>query len=391
MSTPIKRLEIIKNAIELEDDDIILSQLARLRSEAFDDELLSIVTALENQNYTAAMAAITAWLQSQRAMTQWRDPQVAASKLELKALEERLRDLIDRRNARVQQLDEFNDLYFSRLGPLMSQILQLRKTLAELNLRRQQAEARRREEDYRRCQQYMSQAVDVLSTLTQRWRELPADSVQAAETRKLLQQQSDLIANLLAEAQELERGLTREEEEEPARQARDEANEEYEKYREQHHDAEVRMRKGKALSEEDQNELKRLWRQASKLCHPDLVADDLKDEANTMMVQLNQAKQRGDVKAIRSLVARLQQGFEPIMASDRLNDLERIRKKMAQVREQIDTLLSELAELEKEESWLLVSTLNNMESYFTQQEKALREVRTALEHQVNEAQLDSAA
>jgi DnaJ-domain-containing protein 1 len=391
MSTPIKRLEIIKNAIELEDDDIILSQLARLRSEAFDDELLAIVTALENQNYTAAMAAITAWLQSQRAMTQWRDPQVAASKLELKALEERLRDLIDRRNARVQQLDEFNDLYFSRLGPLMSQILQLRKTLAELNLRRQQAEARRREEDYRRCQQYMSQAVEVLATLTQRWRELPADSVQAAETRKLLQQQSDLIANLLAEAQELERGLTREEEDEPARQARDEANEEYEKYREQHHDAEVRLRKGKALSEEDQNELKRLWRQASKLCHPDLVADDLKDEANTMMVQLNQAKQRGDVKAIRSLVARLQQGFEPIMASDRLNDLERIRKKMAQVREQIDTLVSELAELEKEESWLLVSTLNNMESYFTQQEKALREVRTALELQVNEAQLDSAA
>lgn len=110
--------------------------------------------------------------------------------------------------------------------------------------------------------------------LTQRWRDLPADSVQAAEARKQLQQQSNLIANLLAEALELESGLTREEE--PARQARDEANEEYEKYREQHHDAEMRLRKGNNLSEEDQNELKRLWRQASKLCHPDLVADDLK-------------------------------------------------------------------------------------------------------------------
>ena len=70
--------------------------------------------ALEQKNYTAAIAAIVAWLQSQRAVTPWRDPQVAASKLELKVLEERLRDLIDRRNARVQQLDEFNDLYFSR-------------------------------------------------------------------------------------------------------------------------------------------------------------------------------------------------------------------------------------------------------------------------------------
>ncbi len=123
MSTPIKRLEIIKNAIELEDDDIIRSQLKRLKEEAFDDELLSIVAALEQKNYTAALRAITAWLQSQRAVTPWRDPQLAASKLELKALEERLRDLIDRRNARVQQLDEFNDLYFSRLGPLMQQIL----------------------------------------------------------------------------------------------------------------------------------------------------------------------------------------------------------------------------------------------------------------------------
>ncbi|MNP72413.1 hypothetical protein D3C76_1689650 [compost metagenome] len=90
-------------------------------------------------------------------------------------------------------------------------------------------------------------------------------------------------------------------------------------------------------------------------------------------------------------MARLQQGFEPLMASDRLNDLERIRKKMAQVREQIDTLVNELAELEKEESWLLVSSLSNMESYFAQQEKALHDVRSALEHQVNEAQLDEVA
>lgn len=389
MSTPIKRLEIIKNAIELEDDDIIVSQLTRLKNEAFNDELLAIVAALEEKNYTAAMTAITAWLQSQRALTQWRDPQVAASKLELKALEERLRDLIDRRNARVQQLDEFNDLYLNRLGPLMTQILQLRKNLAELNLRRKLAERQRREEDYRRCQQYMAQALDVLAMLTTRWRDLPADSVQAADARKELQQQSDLIANLLAEAQELETGLTREEE--PARQARDEASDEYEKYREQQHDAEIRFRKGRQLSEEDQTELKRLWRQASKLCHPDLVADELKDEANAMMVQLNQAKHRGDVKAIRSLVARLHQGFEPMMASDRLNDLERIRKKMAQVREQIDTLVAELAELEKEESWLLVSSLSNMDAYFTQQEKALSEVRAALERQVSEAQLDAVA
>ncbi len=50
---------------------------------------------------------------------------------------------------------------------------------------------------------------------------------------------------------------------------------------------------------------------------------------------------------------------------------------MAQVREQIDTPVNELAELEKEESRLLVSSLSNMEAYFAQQEKALRGMRLA--------------
>lgn len=52
--------------------------------------------------------------------------------------------------------------------------------------------------------------------------------------------------------------------------------------------------------------------------------------------------------------------------------------------------MNELAELEKRNR-LLVSSLSNMEAYFAQQEKALYDVRASLEHQVNEAQLDSAA
>ncbi len=41
------------------------------------------------------------------------------------------------------------------------------------------------------------------------------------------------------------------------------------------------------MTEDERTELKRLWRQASKLCHPDLVDNELKNEAHGMMVQLN--------------------------------------------------------------------------------------------------------
>ncbi|AMO47097.1 DnaJ-domain-containing protein 1 [Kosakonia oryzendophytica] len=389
MNKPIKRLEIIKYAIELEDDGIIHSQLPLLKAEVTDPELAFIVQALEAKNYSDAMRVITEWLQNQRSVVAWSDPQVSASKLELKALEEQLRELIDKRNARIQLLDEFNDLYMTRLGPLMSQILNLRKTLAEAAVRRQEAEARRREADYQRCQKYLSQAVNVLVMLTQRWESMPPHSIQAAEARKHLQQQNDLIASLLAEALELESGLTREDE--PTRHARDEARQEYENHQEQQHDAEKRFSFEQKMTEDERTELKRLWRQASKLCHPDLVDNELKNEAHGMMVQLNQARERGDLSAIRSLLTRLQQGLDPMMASDRLNDLQRLRQRIVEVKQHIATLIEELAALEKEETWQLVSTLGDQETYFRQQEKALTELRQTLEQQVSEAEYDEVA
>ena len=110
-----------------------------------------------------------------------------------------------------------------------------------------------------------------------------------------------------------------------------------------------------------------------------------------MMVQLNQARQRGDLGAIRLLLTRLQKGLEPLMASDRLNDLARLRQRIHEVKQHIASLIDELNALEKEESWQLVSSLTDQEGYFRQQEKALAEIRQSLEQQVSEAEYDEVA
>lgn len=127
MKKLIKRLEIIKSGIELEDDDIIRHQLPYLKGETQDAVLVFIVMAIEQGKFTHALEAISAWLGSKQGVTQWQDIELSACKLELKALEEQLSDLIDKRNERIQLLDDFNDLYLVRLGPLMKQILNLRK------------------------------------------------------------------------------------------------------------------------------------------------------------------------------------------------------------------------------------------------------------------------
>lgn len=323
MNKPIKRLEIIKNAIELEDDEIVQSQLVQLKKEALDEGLKAIVQALEQRRYADAMSALIVWLQNQRALTAWQDPRIAANKLELKALETELRDLIDRRNSRIQRLDEFNDLYLTRLGPLMTEILRLRKVLAEKMLRKQLRDGNR----------------------------------------------SEPVA------------------EESARKA----DADYESYRQRHQEAQRHQAAQEKLAESERQELKRLWRQASKLCHPDLVDEELKSEANALMVQLNQARQRSDLATVKMILGKLMQGQRPMMASDRLNDLERLMRRITEIRQQIQALNTELIGLEKEGSWQLVTTLRDPEGYFSQQEKAMRNTIYTLEKQIIDAGFDEVA
>ncbi len=384
MKKLIKRLEIIKSAIELEDEDIIRQQLPYLKSESQDAVLAFIAIEIEQGKFTHALDAIAAWLASKQAVTQWQDLELAACKMELKALEEQLRELIDKRNERVQLLDDFNDLYLVRLGPLMNRILHLRKQLAECTLRKAQAEARRRERDYRNCQQYISQAIDELAALKQRWLALSVISSETIEIRQQIQQQTDLIAALLAEIKELEKDFcTRNTE--STHKAREEAKEKYESYQEQQKDAERRHSNEQKLSADQRQELKRLWRQASRLCHPDLVADEFKEKAHQLMVQLNQARQRGDFPAINALLESLKRGFEPLMASDCIDDLERLRRKIKQVRDQIDVMLRELEALEDEDSWHLVTSLSDKDNWFKEQENVLSKTLKLLERQVAEA------
>ncbi|WP_216081723.1 DnaJ family molecular chaperone [Citrobacter sp. MGH 55] len=387
MNKIIKRLEIIKSAIELEDEEIIQQQLVHLQRESGDPVITAIAQAIETRRFSDAMREIATWLQNQRAITSWQDPAIAASKLELKALENQLRELIDTRNTRIQILDEFNDQYHLRLGPLMSRILELRKQLAASALRRQEAERRRREKDYLSCQQYISLAVDRLAQLKQQWMGMDSASRAAVDIRQRIQQQTELITDLLAEIRELEADFSRQDDSD-TRQAQEEAAHEYEEYQEQQQDAQHRFARDQRLSPDERNELKRLWRQASRLCHPDVVADELKEKAHQMMVQLNLARQNADLAAIRALLTQLQSGLEPMMASDRLNNLDHLRQKIQQLRIQIDALMKEIAGLEAENAWRLATSVRDKEAYFAEQERALAELRDTLETQVKHVEQD---
>ncbi len=243
---------------------------------------------------------------------------IAASKLELKALEAQLRDLIDKRNARVQILDDFNDLYHLRLGPLMSRILELRKQLAVSMQRKQEAEIKRREKDYQSCLQFISGRGSTGNAKT------AVDRIECRLARSgghpSANPAADGVNHRVAGGNSRAGGGFFPSGRQRIPPGAGKCGTGLSPVPEQQQEAQFRYARDQRLSADERNELKRLWRQASRLCHPDVVADELKEKAHQMMVQLNQARQNADLAAIRALLTQLQSGLEPMMASDRLNN-----------------------------------------------------------------------
>lgn len=150
------------------------------------------------------------------------------------------------------------------------------------------------------------------------------------------------LGSLMAEIFELRRDILFIEYQENA--ANKEAFEEAEKDLGQFNEEQGRMREAsiQVLSKRDRAELTSLYRQASKRCHPDLIADELREEATLLFIRLNEAYLQSDLEGLRAVMRMLEEG--DIRLANRLETLHEEDKLLAR----ITHLQTEISQLEKE-------------------------------------------
>ncbi len=93
------------------------------------------------------------------------------------------------------------------------------------------------------------------------------------------------------------------------------------------------------LSEEEQKELKALFRKGSKLCHPDLAPPEHHDAAADMFRQLRTAYDEGDLERVRLLVQRCATGLFDMTSDPQDSDerrMERLKAKISGIREALE-------------------------------------------------------
>lgn len=158
----IKRLEMIKNLISLEEENEIGSHISKLEQQVLPSDLDNIITHLKQKAYSKAVIAIEEFVNQNHRLTIYLDPEINGLKLEIKSLEIEINNLSNEKADIEKLIHEFGTRHNKELGELIIKILQYRKENAKGTPQQQEAE-----EDYDTYQkEYESSKNEEVANLT---------------------------------------------------------------------------------------------------------------------------------------------------------------------------------------------------------------------------------
>lgn len=162
LSKIIKRLEMIKSLISLEEEDEIGIHISKLEQLVSTTEIENIINCLKEKSYSKAVTAIEVFINQHQSLIIYLDPEIDALKLEIKSLEEAINFLSDEKADLEKLIHEFGIRHNKELGELLIKVLQYRKESTKGTPQQQEAE-----DDYNTYhQEYEATKNEKVATLT---------------------------------------------------------------------------------------------------------------------------------------------------------------------------------------------------------------------------------
>ena len=252
LSKIIKRLELIKSLISLEEEDEIEIHIFKLEQFQTTPELDIIIVSLKDKSYSKAAIEIEKFINQHNNLTVYIDPEIEGLRLEAKSLEAKLNKLSDEKADLEKLIHEFGVRHNKELGELILKILKYRKTKAKGTPKETEAE-----EDYKNY----SQEFEV--------------------------SKNEKVAD---------------------------------------------------LTEEELLEIKKKYRKASKLCHPDVVSEDQKELADKLFTELNRAYEQNDLKKVTEILENLKKGNFFVSKSDTITEKQLMKAEIEKLKIRISEL-----------------------------------------------------
>ena len=293
----IKRLEIIKNFILLEDIDDISIAVEKLKIYQFNEDVKTIITSISNKEFAKAITTIQEFINSYQQITIWNDPEIAGIKLEIKILESQINAFDNEKIELEKVISDFQHRHTIELGEVILEVLRLRKI--KYKNHKKEAEA---EEDFNNySKQY--------------------------ETEK--------------------------------------------------------DKKQFELDEEEKLELKKKFRKATTMCHPDKVSEEQKAEAEEIFIELKKAYDEHDLEKVNQLLHDLENGKKFVSQADSISEKEKLKITLEKLKQKLKGIENEIISLKETEIFTTINNISNWDNYFTETKTELEQELQNLKVELN--------
>jgi hypothetical protein len=126
LSKTIKRLQLIKSLIALEEDEELAPHIEKLQQETATPAIENIIALLQQKQYGKAIAAIDEFINANNQLTFYIDPEIEALRFEAKGLEKQIQELSNEKAELDKLTHEFSVRHNQELGELILKILSYR-------------------------------------------------------------------------------------------------------------------------------------------------------------------------------------------------------------------------------------------------------------------------
>lgn len=293
----LKRLEVLKNVILLDDADDIEYNTNKLRQFDFHLDINEILTCLSNNEYSSAISKIQAFISENNQLLVWEDPEIEALKLEIESLENQLSSLDNEKVELDKLIAEFQNRHTNELGEIILEILKLRKFI----FKDDKAKYEEAEQDEREYQEQFE-----------------------AEKEKILHE----------------------------------------------------------LNDYDKKELKKNYRKASILCHPDKFineSQEIQDLANEIFRDLNEANEQNDLKRVNEILENLENGILVRSKGKEIDDKKVLNATIMQLRDKARKLKEEIEFIKDSETYQTIIEIEDYDQYFSTLKEKLQLELTELQ------------
>ena len=139
----------------------------------------------------------------------------------------------------------------------------------------------------------------------------------------------------------------------------------------------LKKQNAEALGEDQKIRLKKLFRDASKWCHPDLAPDELKEQASRVFMELNNAYFYNDLKKVEEIYQMLCNRKLFAVSDPSEGESERMEARAERLKSELYRIQTEVVELQNSPVYSTLSRIRDWDVYF-------QELKTRFENEYHQ-------